>query len=184
MKNYIRPFLSYALALLLTATTPVFAAPSRGNANNGAVRSSSRSNVNQPSSAKSTASNRNDNNNRNTNKNTNVNNNTNVNRNTNVNKNTNVNVNRDVNVNTHSSYNSGYYGGGGCCYHDNGIGVAAAVATTAVVTAAVVGSRVNTLPPNCTTVVANGVTYQSCGGSYYQPQFSGGNTTYVVVNQP
>jgi len=62
--------------------------------------------------------------------------------------------------------------------------VAAAVATTAVVTEAIAGTRVNTLPPNCTTVVANGVTYQNCGGSYYQPQFSGGNTTYVVVNQP
>ena len=34
------------------------------------------------------------------------------------------------------------------------------------------------------TIVANGVTYQQCGGTYYQPQFSGGNTTYVVVNQP
>jgi len=78
-----------------------------------------------------------------------------------------------------------YYNGGGCCYHSNtGVAVAAAVATTAVVTAAVVGSRVKTLPPNCTTVIANGVTYQQCGSSYYQPHFSGGNTTYVVVNQP
>ncbi|MGC1422123.1 MAG: DUF6515 family protein, partial [Terracidiphilus sp.] len=93
-----------------------------------------------------------------------------------------VNVNRDVNVNTHSSYNSGYYGGG-CCYH-SGIGTAAAVAATAVVTAAVVGSMVNTLPPNCTTIMANGVTYQQCGSTYYQPQFSGGSTTYVVVNHP
>ena len=178
MKNYIRPFLSISLALLLT--TPSFAANrGGGNANNGSVRSSSRSNVNQP--AHNASSNRSDN--RNTNNNRNVNNNTNVNRNTNVNKNTNVNVNRDVNVNTHTSYNNGYYGGGGCCYH-SGVGVAAAVATTAVVTAAVVGSRVNTLPPNCATVIANGVTYQQCGGSYYQPQFSGGNTTYVVVNQP
>ncbi len=62
--------------------------------------------------------------------------------------------------------------------------MAAAVATTAVVTAAVVASRVNTLPPNCTTIVANGVAYQQCGSAYYRPQFSGGNTTYVVVNQP
>jgi hypothetical protein len=183
MKNYIRPSLSFSLALLLTAM-PVFAATrGGGNANNAAVRSSSRSNVNQPSHNAASNRSANDNRNTNSNRNTNVNNNTNVNRNTNVNKNTNVNVNRDVNVNTHNSYNNGYYGGGGCCYH-SGVGVAAAVATTAVVTAAVVGSRVNTLPPNCTTVVANGVTYQQCGGSYYQPQFSGGNTTYVVVNQP
>src|SRR5208337_4665838 len=168
MKTYIRPSLSFSLALLLIAT-PVFAAPSRGNANNGAVRSSSRSNVNQPS--RNASSNRSANDNRNSN------------RNTNVNKNTNVNVNRDVNVNTNNSYNSGYYGGGGCCYH-SGVGTAVAVAAAATATAVVVGSMVNTLPPNCTTVVANGVTYQQCGGSYYQPQFSGGNTTYVVVNQP
>ncbi len=86
-------------------------------------------------------------------------------------------------MNTHSSYNSGYYGGGGCCYH-SGVGTAVAVAAATTATAVVVGSMVHTLPPNCTTVVANGVTYQQCGSTYYQPQFSGGNTTYVVVNQP
>jgi hypothetical protein len=86
-------------------------------------------------------------------------------------------------VNTHTSYNSGYYGGGGCCYH-SGVGTAVAVAAAATATAVIVGSMVNTLPPNCTTIVANGVTYQQCGNTYYQPQFSGGNTTYVVVNQP
>ena len=62
--------------------------------------------------------------------------------------------------------------------------LAAAIATAAAVTAAVVGSMVNTLPPSCQPIVANGVTYQKCGGTYYQPQFSGGNTSYVVVNQP
>ena len=168
MKLNIRPVLSFSLALLLAVPSLAATKPGGGgNKNNGAVRSTSRSNVNEPSH--NAASNRNDN--KNTNNNRNVNNNT--------------NVNRDVNVNTHTSYNSGYYGGSGCCYHSNtGVAVAAAVATTAVVTAAIVGSRVNTLPPNCTTVIANGVTYQQCGGSYYQPQFSGGNTTYIVVNQP
>jgi purine nucleoside phosphorylase len=127
-----------------------------GNSNNGSVRSTSRSNVNQPSANRSSSANNN------------------------VNKNTNVN--HDVNVNVNNGYNSGYYGGG-CCYHI-GIGTAAAVAATAVVTAAVVGSMVNTLPPNCTTIMANGITYQQCGSTYFQPQFSGGSTTYVVVNHP
>ncbi len=86
-------------------------------------------------------------------------------------------------MNTNNSYNSGYYGGGGCCYH-SGVGTAVAVAAATTATAVVVGSMVHTLPPNCTTIVANGVTYQQCGSTYYQPQFSGGNTTYVVVNQP
>ena len=59
-----------------------------------------------------------------------------------------------------------------------------AVAAAATATAVVVGSMVNTLPPSCTTVMANGVTYQQCGSTYYQPQFVGGSTSYVVVNSP
>jgi hypothetical protein len=90
-------------------------------------------------------------------------------------------VNRDVNVNVHNTYNSGYYGGG-CCYHP--VATAAAVTATAMVTSAVIGSMVNTLPPSCTAIMANGVSYQQCGNTYYQPQFVNGNTTYVVVNHP
>jgi len=100
-----------------------------------------------------------------------------VNPNANVNRNTNVNVNRDVNVNVNSGYR-----GGACCYHP--VAAAAAVAGTAAVTAAVVGSRVNTLPPACSMVMVNGISYQQCGGVWYQPQFAGGNTTYIVVNAP
>jgi hypothetical protein len=66
----------------------------------------------------------------------------------------------------------------GCCYH-SGWGTAAAITT-----ALVVGSVVNTLPPNCTTVVINGFAYRQCGSTWYQPQFSGSRTTYVVVNSP
>ena len=53
-----------------------------------------------------------------------------------------------------------------------------------MVTAAVVGSIVSTLPPSCTTVVINGLAYQQCGSTWYQPQFSGSSTTYIVVNAP
>jgi hypothetical protein len=108
------------------------------------------------------------------NRSANVNRNTNV--NANVNRNANVNVDRNVNVNV----NEGYHGG--CCYHP--VGTAAAIATTAAVTAAVVGSSVSTLPPACSVVDVNGMAYQNCGGTWYQPQFSGGNTTYIVVNPP
>jgi hypothetical protein len=104
---------------------------------------------------------------------------TSVNQNVNVNRNVNVNVNRNVNVNT--NVHGGYYGGG-CCYHP--VAVAAAVTATAVVTAAVVGSMVHTLPPACSVVVVNGLSYQHCGSTWYQPQFSGSTTTYIVVNQP
>ena len=67
----------------------------------------------------------------------------------------------------------------GCCW-----GTAATVATTALVTAAVVGSTVNTLPPACTVTVVNGFAYQQCGSVWYQPQFVGTTTSYVVVNAP
>jgi hypothetical protein len=41
----------------------------------------------------------------------------------------------------------------------------------AVVTAAVVGSMVHTLPPSCTVIAVNGISYQQCGSTWYQPQF-------------
>ena len=113
----------------------------------------------------------------------------NINRNTNVNRNVNTNVNRDVNANVNRNVNVNRDvdvdrgGWGGCCYH-SAVGVGAAVATTAAVTAAVVGTRVQTLPASCTAVVVGGVTYQQCGSAWYQPQFVGTGTTYVVVNAP
>jgi hypothetical protein len=61
----------------------------------------------------------------------------------------------------------------------------AAVATAAVVgTAAIVGSVVRTLPPQCSTMVVGNVAYQQCGSTWYQPQYSGSQVTYVVVNPP
>jgi hypothetical protein len=107
---------------------------------------------------------------------------TNVNRNANVNRNTNVNVNRNVNVNVNNNYHGGGYYGGGCCYHP--VAAAAAVTATAVVTAAVVGSIVHSVPPSCSSVIVNGLAYQQCGSTWYQPQFSGTTTTYIVVNPP
>jgi hypothetical protein len=61
----------------------------------------------------------------------------------------------------------------------------AVVGTAAVIgTAAVVGSVVRSLPPSCSTMVVNNVPYQHCGNAYYQPQYSGSQVTYVVVNPP
>ena len=102
--------------------------------------------------------------------------NANVNRNVNANVNRNINVDRDVDVDVHGG------GWGGCCYHP--VATAAAVTTAAVATAAVVGSIAYSLPPACSAVVINGLTYQQCGSTWYQPQFVGGSTTYVVVNPP
>jgi hypothetical protein len=114
------------------------------------------------------------------NRNTNVNSNKNVNVNSNRNVNRNVDIDRDIDIDVDVDHRHG-----GCCYNDNhGWGVAAAVATTAVVTAAVIGSTVNTLPPACTVVMVNGMTYQQCGNVWYQPQFVGTTTSYVVINAP
>jgi len=79
----------------------------------------------------------------------------------------NVNRNVDVDVDRHWGY--------------GGVGVGAAVA---VGTAVAVGAAVSTLPPSCTTVVADGVTYQNCGGTYYVPSYDGPNVVYEVVSPP
>lgn len=115
--------------------------------------------------------------NRNVDANRNFNSNVNVNRSANVNRD--VNWDRDVDVNVDHHYGGFGYG---CCY--NPVGAAAAATAAAVTTAAVVGSVVHTLPPSCEAVSMNGFTYQHCGSTWYQPQFSGSAVTYVVVNPP
>jgi hypothetical protein len=52
------------------------------------------------------------------------------------------------------------------------------------VTAAAIGSVAYSLPPACAPVVMYGMTYQNCGGVWYQPQFAGTQVSYVVVNPP
>ena len=72
---------------------------------------------------------------------------------------------------------------GGCCFDgdiDHPVAAGMAIATTA----AVIGSMVTSVPPSCVPVVVNGLTYQQCGTTWYQPQMSGSSTTYVVVNPP
>jgi len=60
----------------------------------------------------------------------------------------------------------------------------ARTAAVAAVTALAVGTVVRTLPPSCQTVVADGVAYRQCGGTWYQPRYAGPDVTYVVVNPP
>ena len=56
----------------------------------------------------------------------------------------------------------------------------AAVAGAAVVTAVAIGTLVATLPPSCSTVIVDGVSYHNCSGTWYRPQGS----QYIVVNAP
>ena len=66
-----------------------------------------------------------------------------------------------------TTYRHGYYGGG-------------AVVGAAAVTAIAVGTIVATLPPSCTAMVVNGVTYHNCAGTYYVPSSS----QWVIVEAP
>lgn len=80
-----------------------------------------------------------------------------------------VNVNRNVNVDVDRHWGYGAVGAG---------------AAVAVGTAIAVGAVVSTLPPSCNTIVADGVTYQNCGGTYYVPRYDGPNVVYEVVAPP
>ena len=95
-------------------------------------------------------------------------------RNTSVN---NVNVNRNVNVDVDRR-------GGGWNDNYHPVATAAAVTATVAVTAAVVGSIVRAVPADCAPYNYNGVVYQQCGSTWYQPQYVGSDVQYVVVNPP
>ena len=101
--------------------------------------------------------------------------NTNIN-NTHINNN-NVNVNRNVNVNVDNDYHG---------YHDDWDDHWHPVATAAAIgiTAAVIGSIVYSVPPSCSTIIVNGISYSQCGSTWYQPQYVGTTVQYIVVNSP
>jgi hypothetical protein len=60
-------------------------------------------------------------------------------------------------------------------YSGGAVAVGAAAAT-----AIAIGTVVRSLPPSCSTVVVDGVTYHRCSGTYYAPR--GGE--WVVVEAP
>jgi len=99
---------------------------------------------------------------------------TSVNRNVNVNQNVNVNRHVDVDVDVDRNWHP----------VATAAVTTAAVATTAAVTSAVVGSMVHSLPPACTAVAINGIIYQQCGTTWYQPQYVGSSVQYVVIAPP
>lgn len=108
----------------------------------------------------------------------NVNRNANVNHNTNINRNVNrdVNVHRDIDVDVDNHWHDGWY--------DHPVATAAAVTAATAVTAAAIGSIVNSVPPSCVTTVVNGIGYQQCGSTWYQPQYVGTSVQYVVIEPP
>ncbi len=90
-------------------------------------------------------------------------------------------INRDVNID--GDWDGRWnWNDNGCCW-GAGAGIVAG-ATAAAITAAAVGSVVYTLPVGCSTTVVDGISYYSCDGSWYQPQFVGTTVEYVVVSPP
>lgn len=173
-KVIFRQTIAAFLTALLAAATGL-ALPNKPGGGGGGSRSQAKSSVNNAGS-------HNDNKNRNTNVNQNKN--VNVNQNKNVNRNTNVNVDRDIDIDVDVDHHHGYGYNNGCCFNDNPIATAAAITATTMVTAAVIGSIVNTPPVGCMTTVINGIAYQQCGSTWYQPQYAGTSVTYMVVGHP
>lgn len=85
----------------------------------------------------------------------------------------------------------GWGAGWGCCHYGWG---AAAVGAAAGYAAATswdsiddyygVGDVVYVLPSECSVSVVNGITYQRCGSTWYEPQFVGDQVSYIVVSPP
>lgn len=113
-----------------------------------------------------------------------------------------INQNNNINVNVQGNHHGGqgypppppYHGDHGHDHDDDWddwddwdhhpFAVASAVTAGVVVTQAVVGSIVKTVPPQCVPVNVNGITYQQCGSTWYQPQYVGTTVQYVVVVPP
>jgi len=53
-----------------------------------------------------------------------------------------------------------------------------------VATGAAVGAVIYSLPPACTTLVVNGITYRRCSSTWYRPVYSGNQVVYEVVAPP
>ncbi|NVO15350.1 MAG: hypothetical protein HXX10_15075 [Rhodoplanes sp.] len=80
-------------------------------------------------------------------------------------------------------YHPGYYPAPYYPDYRTGAWVAPAVGAAVGATIAI-GSIVSALPDGCETIEFNGSAYAQCGGTWYEPQFDGNRTIYVVVGSP
>lgn len=176
--------------MLVPADIAEAARGGHGGGHGGGARAGAKSSVNRPaagahggghaanrSAGANRAGNANRSGNANANRSANVNRNQNINRNTNVNRNTNINVDRDIDIDVdhHGGWND---------WDDHPFATAAAVTAGVAITSAVIGSIVYSVPPSCVTTVVNGVAYQQCGSTWYEPRYSGTTVQYVVINPP
>lgn len=107
----------------------------------------------------------------------------------NIDRNVDRNFNRDVNRDRDVNWGDGDIGWDndwndwGCC-HYHPIARAAVATGAAYATAAAIGSIAYSLPSTCTTVYVSDISYYQCGSTWYQPQFVGTTTQYIVVEDP
>ena len=85
----------------------------------------------------------------------------------------NVNINNNVNVNR-----------GWGAYYGPGWGEVAAGTAAGVATGLAIGASVAYLPPEANLIVVSNQTYYVVGNTYYQPCFTGAETSYCVVASP
>ncbi|WP_223422810.1 hypothetical protein [Tateyamaria pelophila] len=95
-----------------------------------------------------------------------------VDRNINRNDNTNVNINRNVDVNVDARHNYGYYDNNDVA-RAIGAGLVAGVVVTSIANRS-----------DCQNQLIGATTYLLCDGIWYQPQYSGSDVTYLVVDKP
>ncbi len=158
--------------LVVLALGSTFAHAQHGHRGGGAARAGAHANINHPVQRPQGGGGANRNINRNVDR-------SNVNRNVNRNVDRNVNRNVNVDVNYHDHYDDHWNS-----WDDHPFATAAAVTAGVAVTSAVIGSIVNSIPPSCVTTVINGMAYQQCGNTWYEPRYSGTTVQYVVINPP
>jgi|SRR5690348_9971523 hypothetical protein len=88
------------------------------------------------------------------------------------------------NVNVNRNWTTDVDVDNGWGWRGNPVAAGAAFAAGAAVTSAAIGSVVYSLPAACSVVVVNGISYQHCGSTWYEPQFAGTSVSYVVVGEP
>ena len=91
----------------------------------------------------------------------------------------NINIGNDVDIDIDGGYGHGYHWDD---HYHHPVAAGIVIGTVAATTAAAVGSYYYTLPPSCTVVYRNGVSYHYCGSVYYSRTWYGNEVVYVVVN--
>lgn len=91
----------------------------------------------------------------------------------------NINIGNDIDVSGSAwGWGDGGYWGAAALGAATGAAIAGAGPSYSEAPTYVAPTTIYSLPPSCTPEVINGVTYQNCNGTYYEPTFSGSTIEY------